>query len=145
MEATRFWSVVEKDFLWMYMWMVKRKDPQHHKQIRVCPVLLTIQRFLQAMHRGIVVWQPHLAGSDLLRQAKIPVMKAPYRHIHSTAKIPVMKAPYRHICSRVCPVLTIQRFLQAIHKGIVVWQPLFVGPDLLIFHSQEQQDPLNPG
>ncbi|XP_056453654.1 uncharacterized protein LOC130388258 isoform X3 [Gadus chalcogrammus] len=37
MEATRFWSVVEKDFLWMYMWMVKRKDPQHHKQIRVCP------------------------------------------------------------------------------------------------------------
>ncbi|CAL8310935.1 unnamed protein product [Gadus morhua 'NCC'] len=65
----------------------------------------------------------------LQRQAKIPVMKAPYRHIHST----------------VCPVLTIQRFLQAIHKGIVVWQPLFVGPDLLIFHSQEQQDPLNPG
>ncbi|XP_056449423.1 uncharacterized protein LOC130385128 isoform X2 [Gadus chalcogrammus] len=66
MAATRFWSVVEKDFLWMYMWMVKRKDPQHHKRIRVCTVLLTIQRFLQAMHRGIVVWQPHLAGSDLL-------------------------------------------------------------------------------
>ena len=33
---------------------------------------------------------------------------------------------------QVCPVLTIQRFLQAIHKGIVVWQPLLAGPDLLV-------------
>ncbi|XP_038141578.1 uncharacterized protein LOC119783913 isoform X1 [Cyprinodon tularosa] len=83
--------------------------PQHHIHIRVCPVL----RFLQAIHRGIVVWEPLIASRDLLNQVKILVMRA----LH------------HHTCSIVCPVLM---FLQAIHRGIVVWEPLIAGPDLLV-------------
>jgi hypothetical protein len=36
----------------MYMWMVKRKDPQHHKQIRVCMNLPSLKHYVHWFELG---------------------------------------------------------------------------------------------